>query len=227
MALNIAIIPARAGSKGLKNKNISLLAGKPLITYTLEAALGVPFFDKIVVTTDCPHVKEICKIYPRISVIDRPERLATDTIPLIPVLVHAVESVEIEDVKVYTNVFTLQPTSPLRTSEHILEAYSRFLSQKAKSLISVTEEQHSVWTMKDGAVTALHYPKVNRQEAQPVYLGNGAIFISKRILIIMGRDRMGGKMAIYPMDKVSSMDVHTREDLELCEYFLKRYSTEK
>ena len=222
MALNIAIIPARAGSKGLKDKNISLLCGKPLICYTIEAALDVPFFDKVVVTTDSPHVKEICKLYKSVEVIDRPERLAGDDVPLVPVLVHALETIELREIKTYTNVFTLQPTSPLRTSDHILNAYSRFLADKAKSLISVEENLHSIWKYDGGEVSPMYYPKVNRQKAHPTYLGNGAIFISKRILIIMGRDRIGGKISLFPMDKVSSIDIHTKDDLELAEWYLKR-----
>ena len=224
--MNIAIIPARAGSKGLKGKNWRYLDGKPLISYTIEAAIASKLFDKIVVTTDSDEIRNIGYTYP-INVLRRPEYLSTDDVPLAPVLIHALDATEVHEGKLYDTVCCLQATSPLRTEKHIIEAFQRFHNKRTDSLVSVCEELHSIWTMNKGTVVTVTNPKVNRQQAHPYYIGNGAISITRKQLLLARQSRVGGRLALFPMDKISSTDVHTIEDIELCEFFLKRFSTEK
>jgi len=224
--MNIAIIPARAGSKGLKGKNWHLLNDKPLISYTIEAAIASKLFDKIVVTTDSDEIRNIGYTYP-INVLRRPEYLSTDDVPLAPVLIHALDATEVHEGKLYDTVCCLQATSPLRTEKHIIEAFQRFHDKRTDSLISVCEELHSIWTMDKGTVVTVTNPKVNRQKAHPYYVGNGAITITRKYILLNKESRTGGRLALYLMNKIDATDIHSIEDIELCEYYLKRFSTEK
>ncbi len=216
--MNLAIIPARAGSKGLKDKNITLLAGKPLIMHTIEAALGCPFIDKIVVTTDSDRIAEVASTHTQI--ILRPDKLGVDDVPLAPVIIHAVEKAELFYGRYFKNIFTLQPTSPLRTSLHIREAFKIFNTQRCDSLISVKEELHSIWRVDKGETIPVRKPTVNRQWLKPLYVANGAIFISTREVLTEG-DRTGNYVALYSMNRKSSIDIHTKEDMDLAEWYLK------
>ena len=134
----LGIIPARGGSKGIPKKNIKLLNGKPLIAYTIEAALASNL-DRVIVSTDCKEIAGISKEYGA-EVIIRSFNLAEDTTPTLPVLQHVVSKLEVE----FDAVMTLQPTSPLRTSKHINEAIELFESDKeVDSLVSVVEVPHN------------------------------------------------------------------------------------
>ena len=121
---HLAVIPARAGSKGLAGKNMRSLCGNPLAAWTIETALDTPFFDRIVVTTDMEDLIELCKGYPdqRLSVIKRPKRLCGDKIPMVPVVIHALMEMEARHMENYTDIWTLQATSPMRTEIDIMKA---------------------------------------------------------------------------------------------------------
>ena len=224
----ICCIPARKGSKGLVNKNIYPLNNKPLIQYTVEASIQSQLFDRIVVTTDDSRIISLVKNlnYYNVTVINRPKFLSTDTVPLTPVVVHAVKSVE----KLYgkvTDICTLQPTSPLRTSNHIFEAYCRYRVLRGNSLVSVTEEEHNLYKQnklnKRYAVPVV-YHKVNRQQVNPLYTGNGAISICSRELLINHNTRIGNKLVLYEMTKEDSVDIHTVDDIRLAQWYMNRKS---
>ena len=89
-------------------------------------------------------------------------------------------------------------------------------------MLSVREERHSLWGLENGEVVELYKPEVNRQSAIPYYLGNGAIFITKRDILFNEKDRLGGRVALYIMDEVQSLDIHTIHDIELAEYYMKK-----
>lgn len=213
--MNLAVIPARIGSKGLPEKNIQPLYGKPLIHHTIDEAIKCPFIDTIVVTTDSYKIASLCQ--PKCHVHIRPNNLGKDATTLAPVIIDAVESYPET-----TNVFTLQPTSPLRTHKHIEEAYNKFKNKKADSLISVREELHSLWGLEDGQVVKLYQPTSNRQWTMPYYIGNGAIFITKKKILFKKKNRTGGKITFYLMDEESSLDIHTIKDLELAEWYMRK-----
>ncbi len=211
---HLAIIPARGGSKGLKDKNIAPLCGKPLISYTIEAAIESKVFDKIIVSTDSKKIADASK---GVDILMRPKCYATDKIPIMPVILHALESYN----EGYDIVTVLQPTSPLRTATHIKEAFKRFKDTKADSLLSVKEELHTIWKVNKGIVESVRSVEVNRQLLQPYYTGNGAIFITQFWVICGLGQRLGGQIELYPMDEVSSTDIHTKEDLDLASFYLQ------
>jgi CMP-N-acetylneuraminic acid synthetase len=223
---NLAVIPARAGSKTLKGKNTQTICGKPLLCWTVEAALNAKFFDIVVITTDIPNIWEITQSYldPRLRIIRRAPYLCGDKIPLAPVVAHALSTMEIRVMTTFENVFTLQPTSPLRTSEDIIKAYSIYRKERADSLLSVVEEHHSIWKREGGKVKAVVKRQLNRQLIRhPYYVANGAIFITKRgLLRKRNPNRIDRKVSLYPMSFVNSIDVHTKEDFMIAMLHLTR-----
>ena len=152
--------------------------------------------------------------------LSRDANLAGDDVPLSPVIIDAVKQEQTRYNVHYEDICTLQPTSPLRDYRDIQQAFLRYRSLKADSLISVTEELHSIWLSDNGLGVPLVYNKVNRQYARPHYLGNGAIFITKNHILFDDQDRIGGNIALHVMDKISSIDVHTIDDIRLVEYYM-------
>jgi len=211
----LGVIPARAGSKGLLGKNTYKILDKPLISYTIEAAIKSEVFDTIVVTTDSDKVIDIAKDY-KVDIIKRNPVLCEDDVPMAPVVQDALSKTEMKYGQMYDVIFTLQPTSPLRTAEHIKRAYTHFNNSNADSLLSVKEELHSIWRYKGSGVEAIKRHYQSRQLIEdPLFVANGAIFISNRYVLMKG-DRLGGEIALFPMDDKESIDIHTLEDAEIC-----------
>ncbi len=217
--VNLAIIPARKGSKGLLGKNRSSLSGKPLFVWTILAAQYSGCFDDIVFTSDSKNYRDIARPY-AVRTYLRSPKLATDDIPLTPVLINALKRYEYKTNQTVDTITCLQPTSPLRTAGHIAMAFKTFQDTKADSLISVCEERHSLWHFENGEFKAIRKTQVNRQLMEPFYVGNGAITITKREFLLAG-DRFGGKVVPFVMDPPSSLDIHTKEDLEMAQWLMK------
>jgi len=141
----LAIIPARGGSKRIPRKNIALLDGKPLIQYTIEAARGCPLIDRIVVSTEDAEVAEVAKALGAEVPCLRPQELAQDNTYTLPVLQHMMAYLQEEQDYQPWAVVTLQPTSPLRTSQHLTQAIELFLGdEQADSLVSVVQAPHNM-----------------------------------------------------------------------------------
>jgi N-acylneuraminate cytidylyltransferase len=217
----IAIIPARGGSKGIPRKNIRLLDGKPLITYSIEAALKSKYIDRVVVSTEDKEIAEVSKKYGA-EIIERPKELATDTAPTEPALEHVIEWLkEHEDYKVDI-VVLLQPTSPLRNSKHVDEALDIFLNGDYDSLLSVCPSHAFIWKIIENSYP-INYDFKNRprrQDKEPEYRENGAIYITKYKILTGNHNRLGGKIGLYVMPEEYSTEIDTEFDFWLCEKIL-------
>ena len=215
----LGIIPARGGSKGIPKKNIKLLNGKPLIAYTLEAALSSTI-DRVVVSTDCQEIAQIAKQF-GVEVIIRPSELAKDSTPTLPVLQHIVNNIN----ETFDAVVTLQPTSPLRVAKHINEAIERFKNDDmADSLVSVIEVPHNYMPEKlmdiKGKYLVGNSEAKRRQEINRAYARNGAaIYITKASRL--DKYIFGGNILPYFMKKINSVDIDYIEDWEIVECLLK------
>ena len=213
----VAIITARGGSKGLPRKNILDLNGKPLIAHTIDAALKSKLFSKVIVTTDDDEIKEVSLKYGA-EVIDRPHELATDSASSLDVLEHSLRTLEKEE---YTHFILLQPTSPLRNEIHIKEAWDKYKKLKASSLISVVEVEHTPFKMlieRDGQVEPLiKWEDLTkpRQELPKAFLPNGAIYISEVNKFLKNKNLFEKPLEMYEMSKKESIDIDTKDDLEL------------
>ena len=133
----LALIPARGGSKGIKNKNIADLCGKPLISYTIESAKNSKYIDDIVVTTDSRQIAEVSEKYGAEIPFIRPIELAGDTSKTIDAVIHAIDKLN-ELKRIYDVLVLLQPTQPLRTYEDIDNSIECFFRNDEKSLVSVS-----------------------------------------------------------------------------------------
>ena len=209
----LLVIPARKGSSFYR-KNLKLLNSTPLIRYTLEASkIEIPH--DTLVTTDDSYIMDECVNYD-VKIDQRPENLADDKTTLDQVMYYIATNYP------YDIYILLPPTSPFRTKIHIEEALKKFLDNKADSLISVTEELKSIWSLDaDNFIRPLIERTKNRQQENPCYISNGAIFISRRELILKYHKKASGHTMLYVMDKESSIDIHNEQDIKLAEYWIK------
>lgn len=219
MTLNkIAIIPARSGSKGLPNKNILMLLDKPLIAYTIEAALKSGIFARVIVSTDSLEYKAIAERYGA-EVHIRNSEIASDTatsyMVIKDVLTHCC------DVNAIDYFMLLQPTSPFRSFIHIRDAVNQFeQSSDANFLVSVTESNKSSDLIKpiDSDLTLknfdLDFSNYRRQDSKE-YTPNGAIFIGKVTAYFKKKHFFGKDSIAYIMNKRDSVDIDDRVDFDL------------
>lgn len=224
----LAIIPARGGSKGLPNKNIKLLNGKPLITYTVEAAFGTAIFDKIIVSTDSQNIADVAERAGAEVPFFRPAEYATDEASTIDVIRHAVEALK-EKNEVFDVICLLQPTSPLRRCEHITEAYALFEEKKANSLVSVCECEHSpLWANTIGADLRMdsfirsEVAGKRRQELPQYYRLNGAVYLAYTEILLAQNSFTGYNSIAYKMEISDSLDIDSLEDFQYAEYLLTK-----
>ena len=195
----LAVIPARGGSKGIPQKALQPVAGVPLIlrTYRTVKASGVA--DRIVVSTDCPQIKGFC-VLRGIEVIDRPAELATDDIPLAPVIKHAITATDWQG-----EVAVFQPTCPLLTSDTVKRVVAEFRDRKLSWAITASEDRHLFWTPGGHPLTE----RVNRQQAtDPLLRETGAVQILKTTYV------KGGE-GVIPIPASEALDIDTPADLTL------------
>ena len=216
----IAIIPARGGSKGIPKKNIKLLKGKPLITYTIEAALSSSLA-RVIVSTDCEEIARISSEY-GIEVMMRSEELADDKTPTLPVLQDVVSKLD----EKFDAVMTLQPTSPLRTVNDIDNSIKLFNSDKeADSLVSAVEVPHNfmpekLMNLENGYLVGERKVQ-RRQDVKLMFARNGAaIYITK--IEKLDEYIFGGKTLPYRMSKINSFDIDDIEDWEMVEKLIEK-----
>lgn len=221
--MTLAIIPARAGSKGIKNKNLVLLHNKPLLYYTINAAKKSKYIDKIVLSSDGGEILKYGKTQD-IDILKRPQELALDDTTSDKVVLHALEFY-----KDYENVILLQPTSPLRTSEHIDKAFEIFKNTNANSLISVCEYDNKILKAfmcdEKGNLKGIcnnNYPFMPRQKLPKTYISNGAIYILKTKDFLQNPSFLQENTKYFLMDEISSFDIDNLEDLEKVEQIWKK-----
>ena len=212
----IAIIPARSGSKGLKDKNIIDLCGKPLIAYSIEAALETSLFDHVIVSTDSEHYAEIAQHYGA-EVMMRGEALSNDKATTFMVLVDILKNRLQESIDYFV---LLQPTSPLRTSKHITEAIEKFESkiEHFDFLVSMKEAEHAkVLVNPIDDDESLKYFDTDfsnyRRQGYKDYSPNGAIFIAKPDSYLEQKHFFGAKALSYIMSAEDSVDIDGALDL--------------
>lgn len=230
----IAIIPARSGSKGLKDKNIRQLNGKPLLAYSIKAAVESGLFDTVHVSTDSLEYADIAKFYGADEPFLRDKHNAGDASSSWDVVREVLRKYG-EIGKEFDTCVLLQPTSPMRTAEDIKKAYCLFEKQKAKSLTSVTEVDHPVqWCfkldntcyMKDFADSP--YKDCHRQELEKHYRENGAIYIvSTADIDNSAFDFYTDQCVAYVMDFWRSIDIDTLQDFIIAETVMKLQEEQK
>jgi CMP-N,N'-diacetyllegionaminic acid synthase len=218
----VAIIPARGGSRGIPRKNIQKLAGKPLIAYTIEAAQQSGVIDRVIVSTEDDEIAAIAGEYGA-EIVKRPAALATDEAPTEPTLLHVVKHLEETENYKADIIILLQATSPMREGAHIKEALQRFLGNGYDSLLSVCPSHTFLWKTNKDRAMPVNYDFKNRprrQDAQPQYRENGAIYITDHKILVGEHNRLGGKIGLYVMQEEVSLEIDNAFDFWLCEQVL-------
>lgn len=220
----LIIIPARGGSKGVPGKNIKLLNGKPLIQYTIEAALEVTDKENIIVSTDSQDIKNVVEhLGIKIHAL-RPKELASDTSSTYDVLLHELNTLE-KNGRHYEHLILLQPTSPFRTGKHILEAW-RLYNDDLDMVVSVKETKaNPYFVLREEDENGFLKPSkisnsIRRQDVPKVWELNGAIYIINTVSLKKMPIVSFGNVKKYVMDELSSLDIDTNLDWIVAENLL-------
>lgn len=216
----LAIIPARGGSKRVPRKNMLALAGRPLIAWTIEAALKSSYIDTVVVTSDDDEILAVSAKWGA-SIIKRPDHLADDTATTFDAIKHAIDSMQ----KQYDFIVLLQPTSPLRNATHIDESIELLLAKQSDAVISVCPMDHSpLWsnTLPDDGNMRGFLPDVilnkRSQDLETYYRLNGAIYICRADKLLNEKTFfIKNNIFAYKMDKEDSVDIDENIDFKIAE----------
>ncbi|MFP3043038.1 acylneuraminate cytidylyltransferase family protein [Treponema primitia] len=220
----IGIIPARGGSKGIPRKNIINFCGKPLLSWTIEHAKKSDSIRNVYVSTDDNEISDISFQYGA-NVIRRPPEIAGDTASSESALIHALNEIEKKEKKVDLIVF-YQATSPLRQPFDTDKAVDLFYQENADSLFSATTlDDFTIWGERDGILQSINFDYKNRgrrQDRKPNFLENGSLYIFTPEVLRKENNRIGGKISIYIMPFWQSYEIDSYEEIELCEYYMKK-----
>ena len=198
----LGVIPARGGSKGIPRKNIKMIAGKPLIAWTIEAAKGSKLLDRFVVSTEDPEIAEISRKYGA-EVIDRPAELATDEASTLSVLQHAISIIKADTVVI------LQPTSPVRDTDLIDRCIRRFQEIKADNLAA----GFICKFMEYGTYTQ------RRQDLKGFFYDDGNVYVIKTDLIKKGK-LLGKNVERFKTSREENVEIDDDFDFWMAEQIL-------
>lgn len=223
---SIAIIPARGGSKRVPRKNIRELRGKPLIAYTIEAALESGLFDQVIVSTDNQEIADIASACGAQIPFLRGESLADDFTPVSAVTLDALKRLDPAGTK-YDSVAQLMPNCPLRTSEDVRESYRQFVESKAGSQISVTRYgwQNPWWAMQRSEsfeLSPVFESQVTRrsQDLPELFCPTGAIWWARtEVLRREETFHIAGRTG-WEISWQHSIDIDTEDDWAMAETLL-------
>lgn len=222
----LAIIPARGGSKGIPNKNIIDICGRPLIAYTIEAGKKSKYIDETMVSTDSEVIKVIAEQWGANVPFLRPEKLSNDTAKSIDVVFHAMNFYKKNGID-FDYVVLLQPTSPLRTFEDVDKAIEKLINCDGESLISICEADENpvlMRTVQDEKlkeVISFGGENLRRQDLPTFYIFNGALYINSYNMLVTKEKFIDDDTIPYVMDKENSVDIDTMLDAKLVEVILK------
>lgn len=224
----LAVIPARGGSKGVPNKNIKELKGKPLIIYTIEAALQSGIFEKVVVSTDSPKIAGIAGQCGAEVPFLRPDEISGDFASSDDAIIHAIDFYKEKGIT-YSEVCKLQPTSPLRNMQHLKNAYQLMKEKNADFVVSVCECEHSPrWSGILGEDLSMNdfmredVRRSCRQVLPTYYRLNGAIYMAKCHSFYKEKNFFGANGYAYIMSQEDSIDIDSELDFRIAEYIMER-----
>lgn len=208
----LAVIPARAGSKGIPNKNIRLVNNHPLIYYVIRNAKESKWITDIVVSTDSPEIEIIAKQM-GVAVKHRSAELSGDAVTLDAVIYDVAKDYQAD------YVISMQPTSPTLQIETLDRAIEYAMEKGTDTLISVVNDPHLAWIEENGEKKPAYTARLNRQYLPPYYLETGAFFISKGC-VVKPESRFGSYCDVFEISHEEAVDIDTFEDLRLVENIL-------
>ncbi len=217
----ICIICMRAGSTEVKNKNLKLINGKPLLYYTIDQAIKSKLFERIVVSTDSIKILNLSNKFGASGWFLRPKKYANNKISKIPSIIHAVKKAEKKYQEKYDIIFDLDVTSPLRSIKDIKNAYKKFKKDNASNLITgCSSRKNPYFNMFEYKNNQYQLVKnirnfTSRQSAPKVYEMNASIYIWKRSYLFNKRKLFGKKTSVYFMPQERSIDIDSFFDFKI------------
>lgn len=220
----LGLVPARGGSKGVPGKNLRVLAGRPLLEYTARAARESRVLDRVILSTDSPEIADAGRRAGLEVPFMRPEALARDDTPMLPVVQHAMDALAaggwVADV-----IVLLQPTSPLRRPHHIRDAVELLRRTGADSVVSVVELPRHLspdYVMRiDGDVLRPFVPEgervTRRQDARPAYSRDGTVYAFRRTTLERFGDIYGDDCRPLVVDAAESLSIDSPADWDAAE----------
>lgn len=209
----LAVIPARAGSKGIPNKNIRMVGSKPLIYYSINNAIHSQYITDIIVTTDSEQVKDIA-IQMGVQYKSRDSKLCGDDVTLDSVIEDAIPKN-----KKWDYIVTMQPTSPTLRAKTLDKAIEYAIKSDLDTVISAINAPHLSWGIKDGKKVPNYEKRLNRQYLPPCYMETGAFVISKAS-VVTPNTRIGKKVDVFELPENESLDIDTFADLQNAEMMI-------
>jgi CMP-N,N'-diacetyllegionaminic acid synthase len=222
VAGTVALIPARGGSKGIPRKNLQLLAGRPLLSYSIEHARCSQLIERVIVSTDDEEIAAVSEAYGA-EVIRRPADISDDLSTSEAALHHALDFLRASEGYVAELVVFLQATSPLRSHEAIDEAVTTLIAEGADSLFSACAQHSFLWKREGRDMSTVNYDyrhRHMRQKGPEYFAENGSIYVFRPWVLQQTGARLGGKIAIYPMDYLHSIQIDNPVELELAAQLL-------
>ena len=219
MGITVAVILARAGSKGIPGKNLLELEGKPLLAWSIEQAKSCEHIDSVWVSSDGDDILSVANRL-GVNAIKRPTNLSGDTATSESGWLHAIEVIESQGYEI-DRVVGIQGTSPIREASDMDEAIVLFEERAYDSLFSACEiRDYNVWQLNEqGDLESVNYDYRNRQRRQsitPRYLENGSFYIFKPNILRTHNNRMGGQKGVYIMELYKSFQIDEPEDVRWC-----------
>lgn len=221
----LAIIPARGGSKSIPRKNIKILAGKPLIAWTIEEAKKSKYIDRLIISSEDKEIIAVAKKFGCEVPFIRPLELSQDDTPTIEAVIHAINTIPEQ----YDYICLLQPTSPLRKSNNIDECIEKCISKNAKSCVSVTRVDKTPYWMfeidKNDKLKSFFSDidiNKNRQQLPDAFVLNGAVYVACTSQLISEKKYITENTLSYIMDKNISIDIDDLEDWKNAERKLEK-----
>jgi CMP-N-acetylneuraminic acid synthetase len=227
--LTIALIPARGGSKGINDKNIQPLLGKPLVAYAIECGLACPSIDHVIVSTDSRKIAKIAKRWGAEVPFLRPSELARDESPMLPVLQHAISTCEDYYKKRVEILVLLDPCSPMRSVEDVETCIHKFQKGNCDAVVSgcvahrnpyfnmVVEEKGYI-----RLVIPPDRPIGRRQDCPTVYDLDTTVWVYSRRAIMDEKSRLPRRSCLYIVPKERSIHVESKLDLQILEFLMAK-----
>ena len=226
----VGLIPARGGSKGINKKNISPIRNKPLIGYTIEAALNSPSLDRIIVSTDDEEIAEISLTFGAEVPFLRPSLLALDHTPDKPVMTHLIDWLKAKQKYTFDIIAYLRPTTPFKTPEIIETCIKKMIKNNFSSLRTVTlttAKNHPYWMFqnKDNLLkpflSEIDISKYYQRQLLPeCYRLNGVVDLLRTDIIKSSKNIWGNKIGFVVLPEERSIDIDSRIDILLCEILM-------
>jgi len=225
----LCVIPARKGSKGLRNKNIKKLNKIPLIAWSILTAKKCKLIDEIIVSTDCPKISKIAMKYGANVPFIRPKKFATDKASSFSVLKHAIDFLK-KKKNYFDYIIMLEPTSPLRNSKDVDFCINKIKKDNIESLVSVTrvvdEHPYFLYSINKKNILRPYLKKqkklyIRRQDVSPLYYLEGSVYISKITTLLNEKTWYHKKTQAFEVEKWRSLEIDAIDDFKLAQFYLQ------